>query len=186
MIVHSKSYVPKKRVYRHGEQRRTAIGVAVGTPIVFGVMAIVVSPYLLFGAVFLLWYSCVMWRIAVLLSSDGVRVRNMFRTRRFTWAEIDRFGWGDSGRWPGRIGGAYLRDGVFVYALALSYGTDRVQGVESLLAGLNEELAGARAAAGLPVTNLDFVAPSDFGASNQMSLDVEAADGRTPERSQNE
>ncbi|MGA9763037.1 MAG: PH domain-containing protein [Gaiellaceae bacterium] len=163
------------------------------TSIGFAVMAIVVSPVLLVGIVFVLWYSPAMWRIAILLSSDDVRVRNMFRTRRFTWAEIDRFGWG--GR-SGKAGGVYLRDGTFVNALALSLpdgNPDLPQEVQHLVLELNEELAGARASAGLAVTNLDFVAPGDFGTSNQvplenqMLLDVNQATGDlSPERSENE
>jgi hypothetical protein len=74
-----------------------------------------------------------MWSIGVLLSSDGVRVRNfLLWTGRFIpWSDIDRFDWGKLQRGPSFFflgpfrdgyptGGAYLRSGAFVPSLALN------------------------------------------------------------------
>jgi Bacterial PH domain len=100
--------------------------------------------------------GCVPWlvlayrtfRIGVYTSSDGVLVRNVLRSRRVPWGEIERFDWGTWSGFP--IGGVYLRDGRFVRAFALNppfdteHGADKT--VRRALAALNDELARARTA----------------------------------------
>jgi hypothetical protein len=94
-IMPPNAYVPEKRAYRRDIHRKDAITWALGALTVFPVMAWMISPVLLIGAVPLLALAWTTWRISILLSSDGVTVRNMIHRRRFIpWTAVDCFAWG--------------------------------------------------------------------------------------------
>lgn len=139
-----------------------------------------------------------MWSIGVLLSSDGVRVRNfLLWTGRFIlWSDIDRFDWGKLQRGPSFFflgpfrdgyptGGAYLRSGAFVPSLALNPPLGPGDTIWRLFEQLNGELARAHAAAGLPVTKLDSVAPMPLAFDDPNRVSLPADDTDPLERSQN-
>jgi hypothetical protein len=92
------------------------------------------------------------FRIGIFPSSEGVLVRNVLRSRRLSWDAVERFDWGDWWGFP--IGGIYLQTGEFVRAFALNPPFELTAGVDKAvpraLAGLNEELAHARAVGSAP------------------------------------
>jgi len=143
----SEPYAPKRRVYRRNEHRIVLPLLCCGVGAFSLIFAKFVHP-----AFVLVWIPCLVlafliFRIGVFPSSDGVLVRNVVRSRRLAWDEIDRFDWGRRGNYP--VGGVYLKDGEFIPATALSppfelkHGTARA--VPRALAGLNHELDRARA-----------------------------------------
>jgi PH (Pleckstrin Homology) domain-containing protein len=86
-------------------------------------------------------------RGAVLVSSDGVTVRNLFWTYRFPWVDVERFSAGprrDSGRSFRHQGVLELVDGstVVMHAVAAANISRRpaVADFEDMIATLNEEL----------------------------------------------
>jgi len=80
-------------------------------------------------------------RIAFIWDADGVHVRNMLRTRRLSWAQIERFevrpsrGWGVPASTVAR-----LTDGDLVTIHALSPAIIGVDPIRAQLAELNERL----------------------------------------------
>jgi hypothetical protein len=117
-------------------------------PVFFFVLFAVAAdiPALGVGAVPFLWLAYRSFRVGVYASTEGVEVRNVFRSHRVPWDRIARFDWGTWGSYA--IGGAYLNDGTFIRAIALNPPWEVTRGqnpaVPNALRGLNEELQRAR------------------------------------------
>lgn len=105
---------------------------------------------LVYAALCLLWIVLAFrtLRIGVLPSRDGLVIRNVIRTRRVPWADIERFELGQWGGFP--CGAARLVDGRSVTSFALNPPFELQAGqhpvVPRLLDELNQDLAAARAA----------------------------------------
>ena len=127
-------------------------------------MAAAINPVFLIGSVPVLALALMAWRISILLSSDGVIVRNVVRSSHLIpWATVDRFVWGitsDSPKGFGHFllygnsgdserGGIKLVDGTFVHAMVISASRKKPGQVPVFVEQLNEELERARHAAGL-------------------------------------
>ncbi len=127
-------------------------------PIVFfGIFALDLGPdaepiptnhRLVYAALCLPWIVLALrtLRIGVLPGRDGLVIRNVMRTRRVPWADVERFELGDWGGFP--CGVARLADGGKVVISALNPPFEFQKGqhpvVPRLLAELNEDLAAAR------------------------------------------
>ena len=149
----------RRRIYRrHGH--RIGLALIYLVPVVyFGIFAldngpgadpVPTSQRLLYAALCLPWLALAArtLRVGVLLTADGVVVRNVMRTRRLPWAEIERFELGEWGGFP--CGAVRLRNGDSVTAFALNPPFELTPGehpvVPRLLKELNEDLGRARAA----------------------------------------
>jgi len=105
---------------------------------VFLAFAEFVHPAFALGCIPWLMLAYLTFRIGIFPSSEGVLVRNVLRSRRIRWDEIERFDWGTWSGFP--IGGVYLRDGRFVRAFALNPPFELKRGVDKAVPGA---LAGA-------------------------------------------
>jgi len=124
----------------------------------FGVFALDLGPgssptseaRVVYAALCLPWLALAvrMLRIGVVLGEEGVAIRNVLRTRRLRWDEIERFEMGHWGGFP--TGVARLRAGSWVRASALNPPAELQPWqnplILRLLDGLNAELERARAA----------------------------------------
>jgi hypothetical protein len=150
-------YVPRRPVYRRNEHRFVIAALFCFGAGLFAMFAWLVHPFFVLGCVPWLLLAYRMLSIGVFVSHDGVLVRNVLRSRRLAWSDVERFDWGDGWNlfpnvrvWSFPVGCVYLRSGGFVRAFALNppFELDRGQdnAVPRALAGLNDELARARAA----------------------------------------
>ena len=141
-------YEPARRVYRRDAHRYVLSLLYLAGGALFLIPAVVVHPAWALGCVPFVVLAYLTFRIGIFPSADGVTVRNVLRSRRLAWDQIQRF---DLGDWGGfSIGGAYLADGRFVRAFALNPPFEFKPGVSRtvprLLEDLNAELGRARAA----------------------------------------
>jgi len=165
-------YEPARRVYRRDAHRYVLSLLYLAGGALFLIPAVVVHPAWALGCVPFVVLAYLTFRIGIFPSADGVTVRNVLRSRRLAWEEIQRF---DLGDWGGfSIGGAYLADGRFVRAFALNPPFEFKPGVSTtvprLLEELNVELERARAATstGRPQQGSG---PAVRGSTQQLRLD---------------
>ena len=148
----AEGYSPARRVYRRDAHRYVLSLLYLVGAALFLIPASFVHPAWALGCVPFVVLAALTFRIGVFPSVEGVTVRNVFRSRRLAWGEVERFALGDW--WGFSIGGAYLRDGRFVRAFALNPPFELKPGVSKtiprLLEGLNGELARARAGGSPP------------------------------------
>jgi hypothetical protein len=149
-------YAPQKTVYRRDAHRFVIAALFCFGAGLFAMFAWLVHPLFLLGCIPWLVLAYRMLRIGVFVSNDGVVVRNVLRSRRVPWSDVERFDWGTA--WNGGggsvlsfpVGCVYLRDGGCIRSTALNppFELERGQSgaVPQALAGLNDELAHARAA----------------------------------------
>ena len=84
-------------------------------------------------------------RSAVIVDDRGVTVRDLFRSRRFGWPEIDRIVVGSRGLIPGPIASIRLRDGRAVatplWSGGLGFGNERTRrAIDTLAAELDARM----------------------------------------------
>lgn len=149
----------RRRIYRR-QGHRIGLALLYLVPIsFFGAFALNLGPgdepiptadRLVYAALCLPWIVLALrtLRIGVLPSREGVLIRNVMRTRRAAWADIERFELGAWGGFP--CGAARLVDGRSLTIFALNppfeFQTGQDPVVPRLLGELNEDLAAARAA----------------------------------------
>jgi hypothetical protein len=135
-----------RRVYRREAHRYILSLLYLAGAALFVVPAVLVHPTFALACIPWLLLAWRTFTIGIYPARDGVVVRNVLRSRRFAWNEIERFDWGDWWGFP--IGGVYLRHGGFVRAFALNPPFELKQGrdkaVPQALEGLNEKLARTR------------------------------------------
>jgi hypothetical protein len=164
---------PERRVFRRNVHR-VALPLVYLVPIfIFGLFAVTATPILWIGVAPCLWLAYRTLRIGVFTSPQGVLVRNVMRSRRLAWPEIDRFDWGDWGGFP--TGGAFLEDNSFVWAFALNPPFETVRGqnsaVPNALEGLNRELERARGAAVTSTAGSSTVHPTEPAGRHEPNPD---------------
>jgi hypothetical protein len=175
-------YVPRKPVYRRNAHRFVIAALFCVGAGLFAMFAWLVHPLFVLGCIPWLVLAYRMLRIGVFVSNDGVVVRNVLHSRRVRWSDVERFDWGtgwslsqNGGVWSFPVGCVYLRSGGFVRALALNppFELDRGHSgaVPLALAGLNDELARARAA-GLTGARVPEPPVGRTGPGPQLTLDA--------------
>lgn len=151
-----------RRVYRLNEGRLIGPIFVLAIAVVFGELARINLVFAV-GTVAFVWIAYRLFRIGVFVEDGGVTVRDVLRTRRRPWQEIDRF---DLVRKRGYdAGGMYLTDGTFVAPIALQGPWGQGQALPRLLAALNVELARHRIAR---PTNPNAPVPAE--PTDQLSL----------------
>lgn len=150
--------MPGERIYRRNAHRLLLPILYMAPVAFFGIFALDLGPgsspapgeRIVYGALCLPWLALAVrtLRIGVVVGEEGVTVRNVLRTRRVRWEDIDCFELGKWGGFP--IGAARLHDGRAVRAAALNppayLGPEPEPGISRLIGELNAELDRARAA----------------------------------------